>query len=190
MLLSRYDSYMVPFCNYILAGPTAIRVHGQFIGPIIDNPHPATSANHGQQPSPAVPALSQCQSEFRPTTPSMVKRYNSRSKQEIKLVNIRAGKRDYSNAVQNTVATGVPVYTLKELYFHDTIRVSRYLHRLLPSGDIELVVTVELTRNQNYHRKGSLMGFWASRSGVISIMLSNISTGKSVISDGTAIVQD
>lgn len=37
---------------------------------------PAISAGHGQQLPPAAPALSQCQLDFRPTTPSLVKRYN------------------------------------------------------------------------------------------------------------------
>jgi hypothetical protein len=37
---------------------------------------PAKSAGHGQHLPPVVPVLSQCQSDFRPTTPSLVKRYN------------------------------------------------------------------------------------------------------------------
>lgn len=37
---------------------------------------PATPPGYGQQLPPVVPVLSQCQSDFRPTTPSLVKRYN------------------------------------------------------------------------------------------------------------------
>ncbi|KAG1734999.1 hypothetical protein EDB19DRAFT_1122896 [Suillus lakei] len=59
---------------------------------------PPTSANHGPQLPPATPILCQTRSEFRPSTPSLVKRYNKNPtiKREVKVVNIPPVKRDYS----------------------------------------------------------------------------------------------
>ncbi|KAG1833645.1 hypothetical protein DFJ58DRAFT_847764 [Suillus subalutaceus] len=66
----------------------------------------------------------------------------SRSKREVKLMDIPLFKCLMTERSTEDSGTGVPVYTVKELYFHDTI--------CLRSGDIELVV--EFTRNRNHHR--------------------------------------
>ncbi|KAG2115767.1 uncharacterized protein F5147DRAFT_380512 [Suillus discolor] len=129
-----------------------------------------TSTNLGQQLHPA-PSV---RSVFRPFTPSQVMRYNKtpQIKREVKLVNIPAGKRDYSD--QEDSGTWYPrVHPEGALYFHDTVRgiytdsdmrdgerrssmtscIERLLAQLthqcglLCSGDIELVV--ELTRKRN-----------------------------------------
>ncbi|KAG1782860.1 hypothetical protein EV702DRAFT_1058666 [Suillus placidus] len=139
--------------------------------------HAPTSTNHGQQLPPTVaPVLSQCQSEFRPTTPSLVKRYNKSAtiKREVKLVNIPAVTRDYSDT-EDSGNWCARVHPEGALYFHDTVRgiytdsymrderrrssMTSCIDELLAlitcglqlrSGDIELVV--ELTRTQNNHR--------------------------------------
>ncbi|KAG1805185.1 uncharacterized protein BJ212DRAFT_877498 [Suillus subaureus] len=139
---------------------------------------PATSANHGQQLRPAAPILPQCHPVFRATTPSQVMRYNKNPqiKREVKLVNIPAGKRDYSD-LEDSGDWCARVHPEGALYFHDSVRgiytdsnmrnetrrssMASCIDELLAlmasrcglqlhSGGIELVV--ELTRNPNHHR--------------------------------------
>ncbi|KAG1893440.1 uncharacterized protein F5891DRAFT_772184 [Suillus fuscotomentosus] len=130
-----------------------------------------TSTNLGQQlhPAPSVHSV------FRPFTPSQVMRYNKtpQIKREVKLVNIPAGKRDYSDK-EDSGTWCACVHPEGALYFHDTVRgiytdsdmrdgerrssmtlcIEKLLAQLthqcglqLCSGDIELVV--ELTRKRN-----------------------------------------
>ncbi|KAG1763189.1 hypothetical protein EDD22DRAFT_518426 [Suillus occidentalis] len=140
---------------------------------LLSVPTPANLAGHGQQLPPVVPILSQCQSDFRPTTPSLVKRYNKSAtiKQEVKLEYIPARKRDYSDS-EDSGKWRACVHPEGALYFHDIDRgiytdsymrderrrtdMASFIEQLLAlmtcglqlrSGDIELVV--ELTRNQN-----------------------------------------
>ncbi|KAG1729009.1 hypothetical protein EDB19DRAFT_1939282 [Suillus lakei] len=125
---------------------------------------PTSAKSHG----PQAPVVSQSKSEFRPSTPSQVKRYNNSAKikQEVKLENIPALKRDYSD-LQDSGTWCARVHPEGALYFQDTVRgiytdssmrdgrrricmdvcINELLALLtsscglqLPSSDIELVV--------------------------------------------------
>ncbi|KAG1873592.1 hypothetical protein DFJ58DRAFT_759127 [Suillus subalutaceus] len=135
---------------------------------------PVTLANHGQQPAPV-----HCHPVFRATTPSQVMRYNKNPqiKREVRLVNIPAGKRDYSDA-EDSGDWCARVHPEGALYFHDPVRgiytdsnmrdeprrssMTSCIDELLAlmtsrcglelrSGDIELVV--ELTRGRDHHTR-------------------------------------
>ncbi|KAG2042020.1 hypothetical protein BDR03DRAFT_944335 [Suillus americanus] len=140
---------------------------------------PATSINHGQQLPPGAPVVLQCHPVFRAIMPSQVMRYNKspQIKREVKLANIPAGKRDYSDA-EDSGDWCACVHPEGALYFHDPVRgiytdsnmrdeprrssMALWIDELLAlmtsrcglqlcSGGIELVV--ESTRGRGHHTR-------------------------------------
>ncbi|KAG2039291.1 hypothetical protein BDR03DRAFT_258069 [Suillus americanus] len=119
---------MLPLSNLTqLQVPPLSGSTGNLLFSLLSIHTPATSTNHGQQPPPAAPVVFQCQSEFIPTTPSLVKRYNQAGSQTCEyycskerlfrvspVMLLDQTVLDHRRSVvQKIVATGVSVYTLK-----------------------------------------------------------------------------
>ncbi|KAG2140777.1 hypothetical protein BD769DRAFT_1383950 [Suillus cothurnatus] len=121
--------------------PLSVSAANPLLSALLSTYTPTTSTNHhdGQHLPPAAPVLSQCQSEYRQTTPSLVKRYSKSATIKSNLLVFLLERETIQT--RKTVATGVPVYILKERSAFMS-PPSLIAGIRLRSGEIEFVVLV------------------------------------------------